>query len=375
MRQLAQIPILVILLAFAMQAVAQPARVEQLYKEAKTAEARGDLPTAIAKYELMVSADPTFAEAYNNLGSLYFDTHQYEKAEATLKRGLALRPHMGSASAVLGSTYLALGDTGNACTQLENAVRDNPKDARSEDLLEQALIQKKDYSAVARRLEARVAHDPKNQDALYRLGKVYLEMSQSSLLRARDLNPDSALAHELQGEAFEALGNLKQAQAEYQAAVQISPDKPGTHEHLGDILWVQGQWAPSRAEFEAELRNDPNNCSARWKAANTYLNERENIPQALALLEEAVKRCPDLMQARVDRAKALILTGNPSQAIEDLVLAERANPEEPSIHFWLAKAYRAQGQDTTAIREMEQFNRLNTHASDKAGAEPTAVLP
>ena len=373
-RPLARVPALLLLLAFATQAVAQSSRVEQLYEEAKAAEAHGNLPAAIARYEQIISADPSLAEAYNNLGSLYFDTHQYDKAATTLKRALALRPHMASASAVLGSTYLAMGDLGNACKQFENAVRENPRDLRSEDLLEQSLIQEKDYSAAARRLESRIAHDPKNHDALYRLGKVYLEISQSTLLKARDLDPNSALAHELQGEAFEALGNLEQARTEYQAAVQISPDKPGTHEHLGNILWIQGLWPQSRAEFEAELKNDPNNCSARWKAGNTYLNERENIPQALVLLEEAITRCPDLMQARVDRAKALILAGDSSRAIEDLVLAERANPEEPSIHFWLAKAYRAQGQDNAATLELEQFNRLNTRPTEKAGTEPASAI-
>ncbi len=364
---------LMLLLAFAAPALAQSADVEQLYGEAKAAEARGDLPAAIEKYQQMIRVDPTLAAAYNNLGSLYFDTRQYDKAAATLKRGLALQPHMASASALLGSTYLAEGDAKDACTQFENALRDNPRDARSENMLEQALIEQKDYIAAARRLEARVARDPKNQDALYRLGKVYLEMSQSALLRARDADPHSAVAHELQGEALEAMGNTKQAQAEYQAAVQISPDKPGTHEHLGNILWIQGLWPQSRAEFEAELANDPSNCSAQWKVANTYLNEREDIPKALQMLDEAVGRCPQLMQARVDRAKALILTGNPSRATEDLVLAERANPDEPSIHFWLSKAYRAEGQDEAATREQEQFNRLNTHTPEKAATEPASA--
>ncbi len=110
----------------------------------------------------MVRADPTLAETYNYLGSLYFNTQQCEKAVVTLKQGLALRPHIACASAVLGSTYLAVGDLSHACAQLENAVRENPTNVRSEDLLEQTLIHK-DLSAAARRHETRVAHVPRTR--------------------------------------------------------------------------------------------------------------------------------------------------------------------------------------------------------------------
>ncbi len=45
-------------------------RVQDLYAEAKSAQASGDLNGAIAKYESILQISPRLGAAYNNLGSL-----------------------------------------------------------------------------------------------------------------------------------------------------------------------------------------------------------------------------------------------------------------------------------------------------------------
>src|SRR5215510_11977091 len=58
----------------------EDARVQQLYGEAKTADAKGDLATAVAKYEALISTAPKLAAAYNNLGGLYLRMREFPKA-------------------------------------------------------------------------------------------------------------------------------------------------------------------------------------------------------------------------------------------------------------------------------------------------------
>ncbi len=65
-------------------------RVEELYGEAKSAEASGDAATAAAKYESIIEIDPKLAAAYNNLGALYFRQREFEKAVGILERGLRI---------------------------------------------------------------------------------------------------------------------------------------------------------------------------------------------------------------------------------------------------------------------------------------------
>lgn len=54
--------------------------VQELYAQARAARQRGDNPTAIAKYQAMIKLAPHLAAAYNNLGMLYFDSHDYARA-------------------------------------------------------------------------------------------------------------------------------------------------------------------------------------------------------------------------------------------------------------------------------------------------------
>src|SRR3954453_1541069 len=106
-----------------------------------------------------------------------------------------------------------------------------------------------------------------------------------------------------------------------------------------------GKWDSARNEFQAELENDSQNCQVRWKMANCLVNMHESTEQAMKELNAAIDQCPDLMQAHVDRARTLIASGGDAKAaIADLELAEKSDPQEPTIHFYLANAYRSQGR-------------------------------
>ena len=79
--------------------------VQQLYAQAKAAQQHGDSATAIEKYRAMIKLAPHLAAAYNNLGMLYFNEHDYTHAAEVLERGLELQPDMPSASAMFCLLY------------------------------------------------------------------------------------------------------------------------------------------------------------------------------------------------------------------------------------------------------------------------------
>ena len=80
------------------------------------------------------------------------------------------------------------------------------------------------------------------------------------------------------------------------------------------------------------------------------------------------------MQARVDRANAFIKLNEPAKAVDDLVIAEKDSPREPSIHFLLAKAYKALGRTADAKTEIELFGKLQREASDAVAGQARDVM-
>ena len=69
------------------------------------------------------------------------------------------------------------------------------------------------------------------------------------------------------------------------------------------------------------------------------------------------------MQARVDRARALVRLGKHADALPDLLMAVKESPQEPTIHFLLAAVYRAQGKTAEAQTEMQTYGKLQREAS------------
>ena len=343
--------------------------VQRLYAEAHAARQSGDSATAIERYKAILKLAPHLAAAYNNLGMVYFDAHDYARAAEVLQRGLELNPNMPGAKAMLGMTYFQLGKDEKAKPLLEAALRANPKDDQVEMVLVKVLLNEQKPQEAASKLNDFLARNPKDQEAWYLLGKTYLHMSEDALKKINEIDPDSVVAHEIAGEIDESMHNYDLALVEYKKAIDKAPTKPGTHMHMGDAFWNMGKWQSAQQEFRAELANDPNNCIARWKLANAMLEANDSSDQALAELNQAVDRCPTLMQARVDRARALVRLGKHADALPDLLMAEKDSPSEPTIHFLLAAVYRAQGKTGEAQTEMKTYGKLQREASAAVAAQ------
>ena len=337
--------------------------VEQLYAQARGASAKGDTTTAIARYRAMIKLAPHLAPAYNNLGMLYFNQHDYVHAAEVLRRGLDINPRMPTAVAMLGMSYFQLGEDQKAEPLLRQALRADPKNGQIEMMLTHLLINAKELEEAASRLRDFLARNPKDQEAWYLLGKTYLQMSENALGKVHEIDPNSVVAHEIAGEIDESMHNYDLALVEYKKAIALAPKMPGTHMHMGEAYWYIGKWESAETEFRAELENDPYNCLARWKLANSILEANDSNEEALKQLNVAIERCPALMQARVDRARALVRLGKQTQALPDLLLAEKDSPREPTIHFLLAAVYRAQGKSAEARDEMVTYGRLQREAS------------
>ena len=349
-------------------------RVSKLYAEAKAGEARGDLAGAAASYESLLQMAPRLAPAYNNLGSLYLRQRKYRKAVAVLEKGLKIDPKMSSASVLLGMALYELGDYAGAGRSLESALRANPKDNNAELFLANDLIKLGKFEPAAEHLRQLSQRQPENQEVLYLLGKVHMKLSEEALTKLNALDPNSVWAHEISGEVMESMKNYDGALLEYKKAVEVAPLQAGTHYHLGNAYWSLNMWDAAAEQFRAELTNDPSNCMAQWKLGNIILEQHGDSAAALAETQKALDMCPDLREARVDRARALIKLERHAEAVRDLEAAVKADPGESSTHFLLSQAYRALGRTQEAQAEMKVFSRLEETARAKTAERAKEVL-
>jgi len=349
-------------------------KVQDLYSRARTAQAAGNLSEAAAQYEEILKISPRLAAAYNNLGSIYVQQHEFRKAAEVLQRGLQINRDMPSASALLGIALYEMGDYAGAKPRLEVALRANPEDGNAALYLANDLIHIGDFEKAAERLQALARREPKNQEVWYLLGKVYMQLSQASLAKLNEIDPNSYLSHQISGEVMESMNNMDGALLEYKRAVEVAPDRHGTHYHLGNAYWKLLMWDPARKEFLAELANDPQNCQAQWKLGDILLEQQAEPQSALAELDKALALCPDLPEAHEDRGRALLKLERYEDAAKDLQIAATADPAEPRPHFLLSQAYRALGRTQEFQTEMRTFSQLQDASQAAKAARAKKIL-
>jgi tetratricopeptide (TPR) repeat protein len=337
-------------------------RVQELYSQAKAAEARGDLAGAAASYESLLKIAPRLPAAYNNLGALYLRQRDYKKAAETLEKGLKLDPKMSSAVALLGIARYEMGDYLGARRSLEAVLKANPKDDNAELYLANDLIKLGELNPAADHLRQLSQRQPANQEIWYLLGKVHMKLSEQALSKLNEIDPNSVWVHEISGEIMEGMKNFDGALIEYKKAVEMAPQQSGTHYALGNAYWSLRMWDAATEQFKAELVNDPTNCLAQWKIGNIVLEQHADSGEALADIQKALEICPSLVQARIDRARALMNLDRHAEAVKDLEAAVKADPAEAATHFLLAQSYRALGKTQEAQAEMQLFSKLEESA-------------
>ncbi|MGA7412533.1 MAG: tetratricopeptide repeat protein [Bryobacteraceae bacterium] len=338
------------------------AQVDQLYVEAKSLQASGDLAGAADKYEAILKLSPKLGPAYNNLGMLYFKQRDFPKAAAVLEKGLKVNPGMPSAHALLGISLYEMADYAGARPHLEVALRANPDDSNAELILVNCLTKIGDFDSAAKHLQQLAKRQPKNQQVWYLMGKVYIQLSEQALEKVNAIDPNSIWAHQVASEMAESMKNYDGAILELKKALEIAPRQPGLHFKLGDLYWVQRQWEPAFGEFQIETTIDPHNCMARWKLGNVLVQQSVRPEEALDDLTQALTACPSLVDARLDRGSLLLKMQRPDEALPDLLAVAKAQPDESRPHFLLAQAYRALGRTADSQAEMKTFSVLEERA-------------
>ena len=103
--------------------------ITQVIEKGVKAHTEGDLQTAVNAYQAALEMDNNHATVHNNLGFLYGQMGQWQKAEFHLQEAVRLDPDMAVAFANLGQVLAALGQAEAAVTHLHKAVELEPGNA------------------------------------------------------------------------------------------------------------------------------------------------------------------------------------------------------------------------------------------------------
>lgn len=134
-----------------------PKAVEELHR---AYEARGDIEKARQHLQKAIDIAPSFDEALNNLGTIYYHDQNFAKAAELFERALQANPNSFPAQVNLGGALISLRDYERALTENLKAVEMRPGDSLAQSQLGQSFFYLKRYDEALVHLRAAKYIDP-----------------------------------------------------------------------------------------------------------------------------------------------------------------------------------------------------------------------
>jgi rhomboid protease GluP len=177
---------------------------------------------------------------------------------------------------------LAEGKPDDAIPRLEAVVRQHPEFRSARMDLAHAYALKREYAKAEVELKRLIEFNPADQNALYDLGFIELELkhpeqARQVFLRLLKLFPNSSDAHFGLATAFSSENKYAEALAEYQQAAQLDPEYPNVFYNIGliEINLKQYDDAIRSLLKQRESGDDPDNEAALARAYQAKGLDRE----------------------------------------------------------------------------------------------------
>jgi tetratricopeptide (TPR) repeat protein len=312
------------------QAPIQPTGSAVALDHARTLMSSGKNQAAIDLLKDALAKDPEARGLEAALGQAYYSERQYEAASQHLEIAVKQNPQDGESVQLLGISYYLLGHMQQAVPLLEKV---------------QSWLPHPDVTGS------------------YILGVSFLQLGNLDKARAAfakmfSVPPDSAGAYVALAKMMLQHQFEEKAVAELQKAIQLDPRQPQAHFMLGEIYLFKSQVPEAVQEFAQELKINPIAWDAYWRLGDAY-SRVEKWDQAESALKQSVWLNPDFSGAYILLGKVELKKGLPDLAAGFLERAIKMDPNNYSAHYLLGSAYKELGRQQEADHEFELTRSLH----------------
>ncbi|MFL6465373.1 MAG: tetratricopeptide repeat protein [Bryobacteraceae bacterium] len=209
--------------------------------------------------------------------------------------------------------------------------------------------------------------NPLNAPALFWATRSYNALALQSFERLGQL-PESIELHALKAQILRDHGQNLEASKEWSAALAIAPDRndPRLKTELATSLFLARDYQSAIPVIKELL-----SVNADAPDLNFMLGESlwrtQQADAALPYLEHALQKSPEMLPAHAALGLALASLNKNTEAIPHLEKAVSLD-NDGSLHYSLARVYRASGNTTQAKANMEEYSKIQRHNAEVSNA-------
>jgi tetratricopeptide (TPR) repeat protein len=322
---------------------------ESLYhsNRAEFCRLSGHLPDAIEHGKQAVKLNSGSVAAHSNLGIAYFDSDDFDAAEACQRRALDLDPKFLAALNNLGSIQRERKDNAGAMDYYRQVLAIQPQHLEAMNNLGAVLTEEDQYEEAVQTLLAALRLKPDYADAHSNIANAFMAMEEydkaiAGYSQALALRPDYVEAYQGLARVWQEQDKLQDAEAAAEKALQISPQKPEIICLLAGIYSDQGFPEKAMQAYDKALSLDDELQRAHI-GKGTLLMEIGELQAAEQSHLRALELDPDSLAARVALTQVRKTTADDgnlaelekkAQEIDDMYYTKAM-----SLHFALGKSY------------------------------------
>jgi tetratricopeptide (TPR) repeat protein len=317
----------------------------------------GDLPGAIALVQSAVDRPPESADLRTLLASLYVSASEPDKAAEQLRQLIKLHPALFEPRFQLALLLTHNHQLDEAQRTLEQAVMELPKDSGAKLALVDFLVAQRSAGEGQKVLRGYIERQPDNYDLRFGLARVQEQGNQTAEALAtyqQIIALDKKDAHGLM--ARDRMAAIDVRTGKSADALKLANEVLEKNARDNDALIVRanielqgGASADAIRDLRAVLRDQPDSAPLRRSLGRAYVANGQ--PQ---LAEDVLRATLDLAPSdsgiRIDYALLLLQSQRAEQAVAILEESVRRSPADAEARESLVKAYLAK-QDLQAAHK------------------------
>ncbi len=300
---------------------------------------------AVQLYEQAVCLVPKSARGFYGLGVAEAAAGEFAEARESLRTADRLQPTTGMPLVMQARVNFSLNDVEALKANLREAAARFPRDAQLHSTLARFLAEK---NLLVLALAEAVRSEQASDDAALRLQLAILENTvgayedavRNALLAEQNHTlPEEvrASAAGIAGLSYESLQQPEQGAKYLREAIQLDPSQQNSYLALADLFERTAKY-PEAVDVLQQARHSLPNSVAVLLPLGADLIRAEHCREGVAVLKELLRAAPDTDEAYISLADAARKTGETAQEVDSLrTLAER-KPEYPMIHVLIARA-------------------------------------